>query len=152
MILPFLRLPPRTPTYSSVPRISFTLKRKILYPGLATLPWLGFHLELKDVQWKCLLLRKRWPSSYVKWLIQENISKRTSPTLYSIILGPSHLMLYSVVDLRYCLFTDTNNYTEVLVEVFLRKPLMGKFLTVFLPTALFLIIRQELHRKEFNKW
>ena len=50
-------------------------------------------------------------------------------------------MLYSVVDLRHCVF---NNDTEVLVEVFLRKPLMGNFLTQFLPTAMFLMIRQAI--------
>ena len=51
-------------------------------------------------------------------------------------------MLYSVVDLRFCVFNKIDNYTEVLVEVFLSKPLMGDFLTQFLPTALFLMIRQ----------
>ena len=61
----------------------------------------------------------------------------------SIFVGPTDLKLYSVVDLKYCLHVQqTSNITEILVEFFLSKPLLGNFLTQFLPTALFLIIRK----------
>ena len=63
----------------------------------------------------------------------------------SIFVGPTDLKLYSVVDLKYCVHVQQDsgsNITEILVEFFLRKPLMGNFLTQFLPTALFLIIRK----------
>ena len=63
----------------------------------------------------------------------------------SIFVGPTDLKLYSVVDLKYCVLgqqTSGSNITEILVEFFLSKPLMGNLLTQFLPTALFLIIRK----------
>ena len=68
--------------------------------------------------------------------------QRSIPT-FKIFLGPPELKLYSVVDLKFCVqLNSDSNITEILVEFFLSKPLMGNFLTQFLPTALFLIIRK----------
>ena len=66
-------------------------------------------------------------------------------TALSISAGPPNLKLYSVVDLKFCVQPiPGSNITEILVEFFLSKPLMGNFLTQFLPTALFLIIRETI--------
>ena len=62
----------------------------------------------------------------------------------SISAGPPVLKLYSVVDLKFCVQPiPGSNITEILVEFFLSKPLMGNLLTQFLPTALLLIIRKK---------
>ena len=61
-----------------------------------------------------------------------------------IITGPVELQLYTVVGVNYCT-ADIRNFTGLVVEFLLQKPLTGNFLTQFLPTSLFLLIRRDIY-------
>ena len=63
---------------------------------------------------------------------------------FDLILGPSELALYTVIGVKYCK-KKLKHYDEevngLLVEILFERPIMGNILTQFLPTTLFLIIR-----------
>ena len=148
MIILTRRLHQRTPTYSLALKTRFKWKTNISWTTTAILIWVGFPLEPKDVpsKWHPEKMRS-WLSS-VMWLTQANISENIlihqPGNCHYVFLGPNDLKLYSVVDLKSCVQpTPGSNITNILVEVFLSKPLTGNLLTQFLPTALLLIIRKK---------
>ena len=70
-------------------------------------------------------------------------------TKFTLIPGPEELQLYTVVGVNYCT-ADIRNFTGLVVEFLLQKPLTGNFLTQFLPTSLFLVIRREQFCYDFK--